>query len=1010
MSTFEPATVRTLCANTVPAKDRNTFIRKWNKNRRLVTPEITPDCTYLKPLNVVHPFFYPELSRCPQCDFDKVQWNGWTPTGHREVHGVSYEETAIGVQLRCGECQERHENAVKEGSYLKEAGKEPKYCWATTNTLYWERKEHWELPTVTISLDATFRTASKATIVDDNQARKRLFTGGLHTVINENNLILAFRFCQTQLNAEIEEMLGGLKRRYMICVLGGMKNPVRSEVARSIVDAILKSRANEHAPARYWSKEEQETRLVSAYEKWATQGGVWNAAADKTHADQLEHVQKGCLARLRDDIRSDGSRIEGSHKGWNGLQRSHASGIESLTALCYDFVLRRNLRIELSGAGTNPTPFVLSTYGSHHVHLVNACARMWNKLIVPKSNKPPPAGLRPLPELIPADSGETFGLVKAGAAVIDYQNLVPIKTEPLDDLIDLSSQDPAHTTDLCNELGIDPALMLIPQQHGDSRAVTDSAPLGHRSHSIAMGTPLPSLMSRASEDGHDSNSAITLAGPVSGSSGRNITATLARTLVLHADPVPATSSNASLILSATTNTQTSLLADAPAVGFSMVTNTIEESTVPSVGDVINIDAADATGDRVRADPSSGKGKGKKRRAIEADLSDAPVAPRPLSETDGSPAKKIRTSSMSSTSAVLSPLPSSSKLSIASSSYSSDRKPRASLALHPFFLPPPSSDSPATCLLPSLSIVGLTRSQRVMSVLGGIDTRSLAFARNESDVFFLFMRLRAEHKWASYNMSPSKWVAAASIYNTEVDRLNVQKSKTMVRKTPRALMEKLGEVETRILARLASNDYQSKQSGNEKFWREHCHAVALTKTDTTSSGGPRRKVHTCSRCKRIMWAGPEGAQSNHKKGFCSDGVKQKPPKFEKTLAGGQKINALERLPPWPQPAGIFTSGTSFNARRFLEAVQELHDKVVVQNDLGGERAMEHLALSAMLQDRLLVVPATDASPFAALFELFETLQLHDCPPECLVEHDGARYLRINYLDDNGGAAAHSVSHL
>lgn len=32
MATFEPATIRTLCANTVNAKDRNEFLRKWKKN------------------------------------------------------------------------------------------------------------------------------------------------------------------------------------------------------------------------------------------------------------------------------------------------------------------------------------------------------------------------------------------------------------------------------------------------------------------------------------------------------------------------------------------------------------------------------------------------------------------------------------------------------------------------------------------------------------------------------------------------------------------------------------------------------------------------------------------------------------------------------------------------------------------------------------------------------------------------------------------------------------------
>ncbi len=173
---------------------------------------------------------------------------------------------------------------------------------------------------------------------------------------------------------------------------------------------------------------------------------------------------------------------------------------------------------------------------------------------------------------------------------------------------------------------------------------------------------------------------------------------------------------------------------------------------------------------------------------------------------------------------------------------------------------------------------------------------------------------------------------------------------------------------------------------------------------------RRKVHTCSRCKSIMWARSEGAHANHKKGYCSDGVKQKPPKFEKTLPGGQTISAIERLPPWPQPSGIFSTGTTFNARIFYQAVHELYDKAVVQNDVGGEHAMEYLALSAMLQERLLVIPASANDPFMVLFELFATLELRDCPPESLVERDGTRYLRINYLDDDRGIAAQAVSHI
>ncbi|OBZ65128.1 hypothetical protein A0H81_14885 [Grifola frondosa] len=90
--------------------------------------------------------------------------------------------------------------------------------------------------------------------------------------------------------------------RYLACVIGGSKNPVRSAVGRDIVEAILKTSADKQNPAVYWNQEEQEVHIVAAYEKWARNGGVWNAAAEKVHADQLAHVQKGCLARLRQDV------------------------------------------------------------------------------------------------------------------------------------------------------------------------------------------------------------------------------------------------------------------------------------------------------------------------------------------------------------------------------------------------------------------------------------------------------------------------------------------------------------------------------------------------------------------------------------------------------------------------------------------------------------------------------------------------------------------------------------
>lgn len=69
-----------------------------------MAPVIEPESAYLKPLNVVHPFYYPRLARCPQCESNSV-WEGWTTTGSRDVHGVSEEEAALGFQSPCKDCE-----------------------------------------------------------------------------------------------------------------------------------------------------------------------------------------------------------------------------------------------------------------------------------------------------------------------------------------------------------------------------------------------------------------------------------------------------------------------------------------------------------------------------------------------------------------------------------------------------------------------------------------------------------------------------------------------------------------------------------------------------------------------------------------------------------------------------------------------------------------------------------------------------------------------------------------
>ena len=122
-------------------------------------------------------------------------------------------------------------------------------------------------------------------------------------------------------------------------------------------------------------------------------------------------MRKGCLARLRQDVASDGSRIEGSHKGWNSIMRSFSSGLEVYTALAHDFVLRRNLRVAASHGNKTGVArkFVASTDGCHHLSLVDAITQLFNSI----PRKSDSGVVITLPVLPKVNSRETFGLVSS---------------------------------------------------------------------------------------------------------------------------------------------------------------------------------------------------------------------------------------------------------------------------------------------------------------------------------------------------------------------------------------------------------------------------------------------------------------------------------------------------------------------------------------------------------------------------------------------------------------------
>ncbi|PIL26811.1 hypothetical protein GSI_11072 [Ganoderma sinense ZZ0214-1] len=1036
---------------------------------RQVASDCDPEWAYIKVLMVIHQVYFPFVMRCPNCHSRNTKPNGWTSTGHREVHGLSAEECVIGVQFRCKDCEARR----RSGGDL-----DATYCYSTTSPEFWQKMSLWEIPrgvphffhrtavtselfdfivesrlsensaaiaehvkqfhlleyhrrrleylqafqarskqmslrkkpdlrnfsapqragkdlngydgtsitdnlvgdvyarfsvarqkeceehlrtltATTLSLDATFRAASKASFVNDDRSRSSIFNGGLHTAVNQKSLIISYRWCMTLLHSEIGDMLLGMKKRfellnvdnpwavvvdncchfrnmilkvfpetavlqdvwhlimrYMICVLGGTKNPHRREVAEDIAGAIIKTKAHDGIPARYWSQEEQEERLVEAFKKWVVVGGVWNAAAEKAHHEQLEHVRKGCLARPREDIATDGSRIEGTHKGWNSLQRTHPSGVEVLTALAADHVLRHNIRVDY--ASPDPFSFTASTFGSHHIHLVNACAQLWNALLEPanRGERRHPADLFPAPTLQPAASEETFGLVKASSDVTAYHSFVTVKEEHNDSLINLSTEDPDEAERIMRSLGLDPSLLHKPLEHDRSQS---QAPSGRST--IAF-VPAALEMDETMDVG-------TTSGP--------------------SDRPPSQPSRPSTVPGSPKKRHTS----------TALSRAHEDPTTPS-------NASD-----------------KRTRTLQ---SDAPSSSAPFVSI-------AMPAASPSSSTLLGPVAGPSSMSAVAAASLAQRLPSI---FYQCRLATPDPTAVPICL-PIPIISGTTCSQILISLVTGLDPRSLKFS-NDDDEFYMFMDLRATYKWVTYNILALTWVEAASIFNAALEK---KRGKDAVRKTPRALMEKLEDIEKTIHFRIKNKDFKSR-SGTTSFWEKHCLAVDLSWGSKRGKGKGKQiapakpitqKPNTCHRCLSIMWAQGEGGSENHKKGYCSDGVKQKAASVD---------GVIEELPPWPQPNDIFTKGTHFWPKRFARTVRDLYDTVTDGDRLGGPRAMEFQAFAEMLRARLIVIPATDTQPSCVRFKLYRGLELGEQPtnPSDVVTVEGAKYLHVTYLSESG----------
>ncbi|TFY52964.1 hypothetical protein EVG20_g10326 [Dentipellis fragilis] len=1085
----------------------------FHLQRREKKPDIHPALLYLKPLNVIHPFYYPELGACPQCSAgaDETLWDSWTMTGHRQVHGLWRKECAVGYQLHCKRCESVYgPTGIEKGRHH--------YCFATTMPAFWKKHEVWDLPrrsSVALSVDTkpevysgdipvflhrcaltrelfdlivelrpqstsgglaesvkqlhlleyqqcqleylrrygsqrkvifsksrlepfsppgavdgftdksitddlithvyleyidrtrkeeaalimktlagdclvmdhTFRAADKATVVSHDGTRTKLMKGGLLSVINESSQILSWRLCQSGAHAEIVELLRGLRRRYdalghgypdmitvdncctvrntihkvfpttnvvldihhflaryLVTTLGGTKNQHRAAVARDIVDAMLISRTSKNEPAKYWSKEEQESRLQTMFEKWSAIGGVWSAASSDAHAVQLQHVKLRCLACSRQDVRSDGSRIESTHEHWNSIQRSYACGVALLDGIGNDKCLPRDLQIAGTFSDADADPFIALTHGSHHVKLAQQISATWNMLLTKEKTPRVGDALEPRAELRVIKSNETFGLVCSEYATT-FGGLLEMKSEDFndDDIITSITNRELESDRIMQAMNIKPELASIPQRdvhstHNPRGGLVPPAPFAH----VEAQSVVIDLTDEAADAARGST--IDLMSDGDGGTSHELEV------------------NAGTRLAKRKHAETAVLL-----------------------------------------PPTEEGPACKRQAIGA----APWTPA-AGDADNGPSELPE--------AGLTPAPHEMHL------------PRSAQAINTFFPPQPkcaaaatrgtSSSIPAALTTPvpaPVPLKGLSRSEALFALTTGIHPHALRISSN--DEFFLFMDMRDEHQWASFSMNSQLWVAATEEYNMRL----LAKDPKAIPKNPRALFEKLGQVEPIILKRVATGNYASKK-GSEMFWRRHCSAVSLIKPEPAPDAKPR-KPQTCSRCCMVKYPYEKGSPLNHKKHCCADGVKstlqggsrkgegKKAPKQAAPLiptgsgpqepaqphATPSKVPPKEILPSYPQPCGIFSNGSHFHPLAFLKAVHDMYMKVIVGDIPASGLDMEEQEFASMFANCSVHVDGY------VLFRLFDYLTESPQITDHVVMHEGARHLRIDLLKDMAATA-------
>ena len=102
---------------------------------------------------------------------------------------------------------------------------------------------------------------------------------------------------------------------------------------------------------------------------------------------------------------------------------------------------------------------------------------------------------------------------------------------------------------------------------------------------------------------------------------------------------------------------------------------------------------------------------------------------------------------------------------------------------------------------------------------------------------------------------------------------------------------------------------------------------------------------------------------------------------------------DTVPDWPQPNGIFETGTSFNPMAFLVMLRDVYEEMVLRGGDGGDRAMEYSAFLKLVHSRTIITEKQ-----RCLFKLFDLDLPYSTPQDLLVSYQGTRYLVCDCIRD------------